>query len=104
MLNNLSRLSWPGSPINSIITIKGHSADTVFGFDGAGRLLILAGAFLILVGLSFTLWPRPPLLGRLPGDILVQREGFRLIFPLATCLLISLVLTVLLNLVFKLLR
>ncbi|MBI2860261.1 MAG: DUF2905 domain-containing protein [Chloroflexi bacterium] len=49
-------------------------------------------------GLPFTLWGKAPFLGRLPGDIIIQRENARFFFPLAT----SLVLTVLLNLVFRL--
>ena len=44
------------------------------------------------------------LAGRLPGDIVVQREGFTLYVPIVTMLLVSVVLTVLLNVVFRLFR
>lgn len=76
----------------------------MFGFEGAGKLLIVVGASLILVGLLFTFWHRVPFLGRLPGDITVQKGSFHFFFPLVTCLIISLVLTILLNLVFRLFR
>ena len=76
----------------------------MFGLEGAGKLLILAGVLLALVGLLLTLWPRLALMGRLPGYMLIQRDGFRLFFPLATCIEVSLILTRLLNLMFKLLR
>jgi len=74
------------------------------GFGGMGKLLIFAGSFLILLGLFFTFWQRLPFLGRLPGDIIVRKGSFQLFFPLLTCLVISLVLTILVNMVFRLFR
>ena len=58
------------------------------------KFLIIAGLLLLIVGL---LWPwvgKLPL-GRLPGDIVVQREGFRFCFPVTTAVLLSLVATLL---------
>ena len=75
----------------------------MFGLGGLGKLLIIGGAFLILLGLLFTFWGRVPFFGKLPGDIVVQTGSFRLFFPLATCI-ISLILTILVNIVFKLFR
>ena len=59
------------------------------------RLLIIFGILLVLAGL---LWPWLSKLpfGRLPGDIVIERENFRLYFPLTTGLLMSLVLSFLL--------
>lgn len=59
------------------------------------RIFIIIGIVLIAVGL---LWPLllKAGLGRLPGDIVMQRDGFRFYFPLTTSILISLVLTLLL--------
>jgi Protein of unknown function (DUF2905) len=51
------------------------------------------------VGLLYL--PRIPWLGRLPGDITVEREGFTFYFPLATSIVVSIVLTLLLNLFFR---
>jgi hypothetical protein len=65
---------------------------------GLGRLLILAGLGLAAVGVVLILAGRVPFLGRLPGDIVIQRDSWTLYFPLATMLLLSLVLTLVLNL------
>lgn len=54
-----------------------------------GKILILLGVVLILAGLFLTYAGRIPLLGKLPGDIRIQRENFSFYFPLASCLLIS---------------
>lgn len=58
------------------------------------KKLIVVGCLLIVAGL---LWPvlEKLNLGRLPGDIIIRREGFRFYFPLTTCLLVSIVLMIL---------
>ncbi|TVR95411.1 MAG: DUF2905 domain-containing protein [Rhodospirillales bacterium] len=63
-----------------------------------GRWLIIFGVILIVAGL---LWPvlQKLGLGRLPGDIIVQRENFTLYVPLGTSLLLSFVLTIILWLI-----
>ena len=65
-----------------------------------GRLLIASGLVLVSVGLLLLLGEKVGWLGRLPGDIVVRRGNFSFYFPLATCLLIS----VILSLVFWLFR
>jgi len=69
--------------------------------EGLGRLLILAGAMAIAVGLAVLFLPRIPWLGRLPGDIVVQRERVTFYFPIVTSIVVSIVLTILLNLFFR---
>lgn len=64
-----------------------------------GKPLIVLGLLIALVGVVLTFVGRVPWLGRLPGDIYVQRGNWSLYFPLAT----SLVLSVVLSLVFYLL-
>ena len=59
---------------------------------GFGLLIVLAGVVLVFVG-------RVPWIGRLPGDIHIQRGNFIFYFPLATSLLLSVVLTLLLYVV-----
>ena len=61
-----------------------------------GKVLILLGLVLLLAGLFLTFGGRVPLLGRLPGDIRIERENFSFYFPLTTCILVSLVLSLLL--------
>jgi len=63
-----------------------------------GRLLIGFGLLLCLVGGLFLLAGRLPWLGHLPGDIHWQRGGLTFFFPLATCVVISVILSLLLNL------
>lgn len=64
--------------------------------NGFGRMLILFGAVMILVGLGFLLAPKIPFLGRLPGDIYVKRDNFTFYFPLATSIIISVLLSLIL--------
>lgn len=61
-----------------------------------GKTLILIGLVLLAVGLVLTFGGKIPLLGRLPGDIRIERENFSFYFPLTTCILISLLVTLLL--------
>ena len=61
-----------------------------------GKLLILLGLVLIATGLLLTFAGKIPLLGKLPGDIRIERENFSFYLPLGTCLLLSLVLSLLL--------
>lgn len=62
------------------------------------RLLILFGLVSIVIGSLLLLGPRIPIVGRLPGDLLVRRDETTIYVPLATSLAVSIVLTVLLNL------
>jgi hypothetical protein len=58
------------------------------------RLLIVLGAALLAAGLAWP-WLARWGLGRLPGDIVIQRPNFFFYFPVVTCLVISVVLTLL---------
>jgi len=63
-------------------------------------MLILLGIFIILIGLLLMAGDKIPWLGKLPGDIIIRKKNFTFYFPLVTCILISLILT----LVFTLFR
>ena len=65
-----------------------------------GRAILILGAVLLLVGGALLLAEKLGL-GRLPGDLVVERKGFRLYVPIATSILVSLLLTAVLNLVFR---
>ena len=66
--------------------------------DGIGRLLVIGGVMLAVVGLVLIVAPNIPFLGRLPGDIRIDNENVKVFVPLGTMLLLSLILTVVLNL------
>ena len=61
-----------------------------------GRMLMIMGALMVLLGALFTIGARLPWLGRLPGDIVVERPNFRFYFPLGTSILISIILSLIL--------
>jgi hypothetical protein len=60
---------------------------------GFGRSLIYIGIVLVILGLLFSLGGKIPWLGHLPGDIYIQRGRFTFYFPVTTCLLISIIMT-----------
>lgn len=66
------------------------------GFSGLGRTLVIVGILLVVLGLAVS--GKIPFLGRLPGDIRIQRDGFTFWFPLTTCLVLSLVVSLILTL------
>lgn len=63
-----------------------------------GRMMMMAGIGIFILGLLFTLAARIPGFGQLPGDITVQRDNFTLYAPIGTMIVVSLVLTVIVNL------
>ncbi|RMF89403.1 MAG: DUF2905 domain-containing protein [Nitrospinota bacterium] len=70
-------------------------------FSSFGKLFILIGCLFIIIGSLILLAGKVPWLGRLPGDIVYERGNFRFYFPLATSILLSIVLTLLLNLLLR---
>lgn len=64
-----------------------------------GKVLILIGVILIVAGVVVTYFDRIPFFGKLPGDIRIERENFRLYFPLATSIALSIVISLILYLI-----
>ncbi len=62
-----------------------------------GRFLILVGVVFILMGIGLLAFEQIPGLGRLPGDLVIRRGNWTLYLPIATSILLSIILTVLLN-------
>ena len=74
-------------------------------FSTLGKGILILGLILVLVGGLFWLLGRAGLpLGRLPGDIRIERDGFSCLVPIASMILVSFLLTVLLNVVIRLLN
>jgi hypothetical protein len=65
--------------------------------EGLGRVLLILAVVLAVMGVILILAGRG-LIPRLPGDISIERRGFRFYFPLGTSILVSLILTIALNL------
>jgi hypothetical protein len=70
--------------------------------EALGRMLVIFGVLMVVAGLALQLAPNLPLLGKLPGDLRIERDGFLLVLPLGTCLLVSAVLTLVLQLLARL--
>jgi uncharacterized membrane protein YkgB len=61
-------------------------------------MLVLLGVFIILIGIFLLIGERIPWLGRLPGDIIIKKKNFTFYFPIATSIIISIILTLLFTL------
>jgi hypothetical protein len=66
-----------------------------------GIILVFLGIFIILVGLGFIFIDKIPLVGKLPGDLNIQGKNWSFHFPLVTCIILSIVLTIILNIIFR---
>jgi uncharacterized membrane protein len=64
-----------------------------------GKLLIIVGIVFILAGLWILYLPRIPFLGKLPGDIAIERENFRFYMPITSAILVSLLLSLIIYLI-----
>ena len=59
----------------------------------AGKFLVIIGTTIVIIGLVLLWGPKIPFLGKLPGDIYIRKGNISFYFPLATCILISVILT-----------
>jgi len=69
-------------------------------FPAIGRLLILIGFFMLVLGLGFLLLGKIGI-GRLPGDVVIKKPNFTFYLPIVSSIIISLILTLLLNLLLR---
>jgi hypothetical protein len=69
-----------------------------------GKILLILGGIIIIIGLVLTFSNHIPFLGKLPGDIVVKKGNFSFYFPLVTFLIISIVLTIIINVVLRLIN
>jgi hypothetical protein len=66
--------------------------------DALGRALVIAGVVILVIGLALMFADRVPLVGRLPGDFTLRGDGWTMYAPIATSIVVSLVLTAALSL------
>jgi len=60
---------------------------------GLGKVLVLFGVVMVVLGVILMFFDKIPLLGKLPGDIHIKKENFELYFPIVTSIVLSLVLS-----------
>lgn len=63
-----------------------------------GKVLVVSGAVLLVVGAVLLVADRIPFLGKLPGDILIRRDRYTFYFPIVTMIVLSVLITIILNL------
>lgn len=68
------------------------------GLESLGKMLLILGIVLALIGGAILLVGQVPFLGRLPGDIVIERKNFSFYFPLTTSIVVSILLTLLFSL------
>jgi len=78
--------------------------DAISVMKDLGLLLVVVGALLLLVGSVLLLTGRLPWLGNLPGDLHLHGKRWTFSFPIVTCILASIVLTLLLNLILRIFK
>ena len=66
--------------------------------ESMGKSLVLVGIAIVVIGIAIWGLSSIPYVGRLPGDIYVRRGNFTFYFPVATCILISIIATILFSL------
>lgn len=64
-----------------------------------GKYLIIIGIIILVVGIALTYWGKIPFLGRLPGDIRIEKENFKFYFPIVTCIVLSIILSLIIYLI-----
>lgn len=62
------------------------------------KIFILIGVVLILIGILLQILPKIPILGRLPGDIYIEKENFKFYFPLTTSIILSIIISIIIYL------
>lgn len=69
-------------------------------FESLGKMLLVLGLVIAVAGVAIIFAGKIPLLGSLPGDLSFERGGVKVYLPIATSVVISIVLTIVLNLAF----
>ncbi len=64
--------------------------------DGLGKILVYIGIFLVVLGIVLSVAGKIPWFGHMPGDITIERDRFTFYFPIATCIVISVIVSIIL--------
>lgn len=68
--------------------------------EGLGKILLIVGGVIIVAGLLMIFGQHIPFFGKLPGDIMIKKDNFSFYFPIVTFLIISVILTIVINVIF----
>ncbi len=82
----------------SLIRLLKEGLGLSSGFDFLARAMVLFGLVLVLLGVLFLVAGKIPYIGKLPGDIYIQKRNFTFYFPLTTSIIISIILTLIFTL------
>lgn len=80
---------------------KKRECYTGFRVGEIGKAFIVTGLLVVVIGLVLSVAPKIPFLGKLPGDVLIKRDGFTLYFPITSSILLSIILSFILWLLGK---
>jgi Protein of unknown function (DUF2905) len=67
--------------------------------EGLGKILLIVGGIIIILGLVLVFGNHIPFIGKLPGDIFMKKDGFSFYFPIVTLLILSILITVIVNVI-----
>ena len=66
-----------------------------------GKIIIVTGILFVVLGLILMVYEHIPFIGKLPGDVHIQKKNFNFHFPITTCIILSLLLTLVFNVLRK---
>jgi hypothetical protein len=67
--------------------------------EGIGKILLIVGGIIVILGLILVFSQHIPFLDKLPGDIFIKKDGFSFYFPIVTLLIVSVLITIIVNVV-----
>jgi hypothetical protein len=67
--------------------------------EGLGKILLIVGGIIVVLGLLLVFSEHIPFLGKLPGDLFIKKDGFSFYFPIVTLLILSILITIIVNVV-----
>ena len=67
--------------------------------EGLGKIFLIVGGIIVILGLILVFSQHIPFLGKLPGDILIKKNGFSFYFPIVTMLIVSILITIIVNVI-----
>ena len=67
--------------------------------EGLGKILLIIGGIIVILGFILVFSHHIPFLGKLPGDIFVKKDGFSFYFPIVSFLILSILITIIVNVI-----